>query len=268
MRLSPLAFWLAVSTGLLSSASQAAPPHKPAASKAPKKKAVTSKGKNKGKKPPAPKKPPPYPCTALPWKPILLTSRIARDGETAVVTQDLLVVGREPDKGAGKPEDARMFVSFGAPGLPLSMRVEFTPLVDGELTAPARVLERTRALVYQQAPESDGACTILGRPNESGVVVQLPRDLAVDPHTQLAILRIEQTVQVGTVGDGRHDLVLRQSVVGGKPVRLGPVSGGKEPAFVELCRHGHPSVPVAGSPLFQESAAHHDLCVTLGSSPP
>lgn len=260
MRLT-LALWLTVSASMLAGVVHAAPPHKPAASKAPKKK----NAKNKSKKPAAPKKPPPFPCNAMAWKPILLSSRIARDGETAVVTQDLLVTAQTPDKTAGKPEDARLFVSFGAPGLPLSMRVEFTPLQEGELTAPARDAERTRALVYQQAPESDGACTILGRPNESGVVVQLPRDLGVDPRTQLGVLRIEQTVQVGTIDKDRHDLVLRLSTVGGKPVRLGSVYS-KEPASLELCAHGQPSVPVSGSPLFQDRAPQHNLCVTLGGS--
>lgn len=257
-----LAVWLTASTLLGTGTSHAAPTAKSKSSKASKK-----NGKSKSKKPPAPKKPPPYPCSAMGWKPILLSSRIARDGDTALVTQDLLVVAQPPDKAAGKPEDARMFVSFGAPGLPLSMRVEFTPLGDGELTAPARASERTRALVYQQAPESDGACTMLGRPNESGVVVQLPRDLAVDPQTNLAVLRIEQQVQVGTVDKDHHDLVLRQSTAGGKPIRLGPIHA-TEPTRVELCSHGHPSVPVVGSPLFQESLAQQNLCVTLGPTPP
>lgn len=238
-----------------------------AAAKAPAKKSSAAKKKNgKNKKPPAPKKPPPFACGALPWEPVLLSSRIAREGDVAVVTQDLLVVGKPPDKSAGKPEDGRLYVSFGAPGLPLSMRIEFAGLRDGELAFPGHVQDpvaRSRTLVYQQAPENDGGCAVLGRGNESGVVVQVPRDLSVDPSTQLGVLRIEQIVQLGTLQSGQRDLVLRLSSFGGKPVRLGPVAS-KEPVSFELCGHGQPSVAITGSPLFQSTTPQQNLCVTLG----
>ena len=242
-----------------------------AQAKSPAKKAAAPKKKKKpSKKTPTPKKPPPYPCGALPWEPVLLTSRISREGDTATVTQDLLVHGRAPleppPKTGGKLDPGRLYVAFGAPGLPLSMRIEFAGLRDGELGFPGHVADRTRALVYAQSPESDGACTVLGRDREAGVVVQVPPDLAVDPGTGLAVLRIEQTLQVGKLPSGARDLVLRLASFAGKPVRLGPVHA-KEPSTLALCAHGQPDVPVRGSPLFQDVAPQQNLCVTLSAAP-
>ena len=248
---------------LLCLALVAIPDRAPAAGKpAAAKKSATKKSKtSKGKKPPEPKKPPPFPCGALPWRPILLTSKVVRSGDAAVVTQDLLVRGHPADplpKGAAS--DGRLFVSFGAPGLPRSMRVSFAGLHEGELAYPAHVDDRARALVYTQSPESDGACTVLGRDRESGIVIQVPRDLAVDPATQLGVLRIEQSVPLGKLPDGGRDLVLRLSHFDGKPVRIGPVQS-KEPPTLELCARGQ-SVPVLGSPLHQAFGPQQNLCVS------
>lgn len=232
-----------------------------AAGKGPAAKKTPAKKSKKSKKPPEPKKPPPFPCSALPWQPILLTSRVVRAGELATVTQDLLVQSRTPaplPKGAAP--DARLFVSFGAPGLPRSLRVTFASLRDGELAYPPHVDERARALVYTQNPESDGACTVLGRDRESGIVIQVPRDLAVDPKTQLGVLRVEQTVPLGKLPNGGRDLVLRLAHFDGRPVRTGPVQS-KEVPTLELCTHGQ-TVPLVGSPLYQAFTPQQNLCVS------
>lgn len=264
MRLKRTAIGLFVLSFALAPARAAAPKGSAAASSSKKSSASKNKKSAKKKTPPAPKKPPPFGCAALPWQPRLLSTRIVRDGtDLAIVTQDLLVSGKAPDKSAGKPEDGRLFVSFGAPGVPLSMRVEFAGLHDGELTFPGHVEGRIRALVYQQAPENDGGCTVLGRSRESGVLIQVPRDLSVDASTGLGVLRIEQTVQLGTLADGRRDLVLRLASFGDAPVRLGPVAS-KDPAQLELCAHGQAPVPIEGSPLFQTTTPQQNLCVLLG----
>jgi hypothetical protein len=232
-----------------------------AAGKTPAAKKAPAKKPKKSKKPSEPKKPPPFLCNTLPWEPILLTSRVARTGDLAVVSQDLLVRGRTPDPvPKGATSDGRLFVSFGAPGLPRSMRIEFAGLREGELAYPAHVAERTRALVYTQQPESDGACTVLGRDRESGVVIQVPKDLAVDPDTLLGVLHIEQTVPLGKLPNGGRDLVLRLASFGGKPVRMGPVQS-KELPTLELCAHGQ-NVPLQGSPLHQATTPQQSLCVS------
>lgn len=250
---------------LLCVALLALPTSAPAAGKSAAASSKSSKSKKKKsakKKPPAVKKTPPFPCGALPWQPILLTSRVVPDGATAVVTQELLLSGRTPDKlPKGAASEGRLFVSFGAPGLPRTMRIEFAALREGELAFPGHIEGRTRMLTYAQSPESDGACTVLGRDREAGVVIQVPADLAVDPTTQLGVLRIQQTVLLGTLPGGGHDLVLRLSNFNGKPVRMGPVQS-KELPSLELCAHGQ-SVPVQGSPLYQATLPQQNLCVSF-----
>jgi hypothetical protein len=239
---------------LLAWPATAAPAKKPATKT---KKSAPAK-KKKSKTPPAPPKKPAYPCSALPFAPVLLTSRVSREGELAHVVQELLVAPQTPvaPPGKSRPEDARFWISFGAPGVPRSLRVEFAPLAPGELAFPHGVAQRSRALVFAQAPDAEGACAVLGREREAGVVVQLPPDLRVDPRSHLAVLRVEQTLETSTT----HDVVLRLATWTTGPVRLGPVQS-KDPVQIELCGHGLEPVPLVGSPLYAAREAQHDLCV-------
>lgn len=262
--------WLCLVLTLIASPAASAPAAKQGASPSPSKpasKPSTPKSakkkpppKKKPKKPPAPPKKPPYPCSQLPWAPILLTSRVIRDGEQAHVVQDLMLVAQTPS--APPTKDARFYLSFGAPGLPQAMRVELAPLHDGELSFPNADSERTRALVFTQSPDSDGACTLLGRGNEAGVVVQLPEGALTDPISKLGMLRVEQTVQLGRRADGGRDLVLRLASWNNTPVRIGPLIS-REPTTREYCARGQAPVSIPGSPLRSVREPAFDLCVSF-----
>lgn len=210
-----------------------------------------------GKTPP---KPPP-PLAPLPMTPSVGRVKVAVQGASLVVTEDVTL-----PRGTWKDEPIDFHVAFGAPGAPQAIDAHLLPLDDGELEAEDDA--RGESLSFDRAPRKPAtAHALLGRDHMAGVVVHLSRDVlakAFEP-ARMAVLRLRIAYELPDLDpQGARSVVVRlgalplgRIVVGSKVTRVeARMCGAEESLAVTRAAKGV-------APILAQRRATDDLCLRL-----
>lgn len=212
-------------------------------------------------KPPSRPPPPSPPLPPLPMTPSVSRVKIAVQGASLVVTEDVTL-----PRGAWKDEALDFHVPFGAPGTPQAVDAHLVPLNDGEIEAEDDA--RGETLATDRAPRKPKtAYALLGREHMAGVVVRLPKQAlatAFEPG-KMAVLRLRSAYDLPDLDpQGGRSVVVR---LGALP--LGRIVVGSKVTKVEARMCGADELlAVTGlakgvAPILAQRRDSDDLCVRL-----
>lgn len=209
---------------------------------------------------PIPKPPPPL--APLPMSPSVSRVKVAVQGASLVVTEDVTL-----PRGGWKDDAIDFHVAFGAPGTPQAIDAHLVPLADGDIEAADDA--RGESLSFDRAARRPPtAHALVGRDHMAGVVVHLPKQSlasALEHSGKMAVLRLRIAYELPDPDpQGARGVVVR---LGALP--LGRIVIGSKVNKVEARMCGTDEVLAVTklakgvAPILAQRRASDDLCVRL-----
>lgn len=218
--------------------------------------------------------PPPPPLAPLPMLPSVGRVKIAVQGGSLVVIEEVTLL-----RGEWKNEPLDFHVAFGAPGAPKAIDAHLVPIADGALEADDD--DTGEVVPFDRVPRRPPtAHPLLGRDQMAGVVVHLRREAlaAAFAPGNMAALRIRTALDLPDLDpQGGRSVLVRLGASRGTPLTLGRIVVASKVSRVEarLCgpeAEPHPlavaprSAGTGERPIAPVLAVRHasdDLCVRL-----
>lgn len=201
--------------------------------------------------------PPPPPLAPLPMLPSVGRVKIAVQGGSLVVVEEVTL-----PRGEWKNEPLDFHIAFGAPGAPRAIDAHLVPIADGGLEADDA--DAGEALAFDRVPRRPPtAHALLGRDQMAGIVVHLRREAlaAAFAPGNMAALRIRTALELPELDpQGGRSVLVRLGASRGTPLTLGRVVVASKVARAEarLCGPEADPHPLAVAPRPPAPAAPAD----------